>query len=127
MSDTINQTEFTENAPTQSEPVTPQIQTPPDLPTANVKRSKSALIFVVAGVFIIILVLVGALTYSKSQTSTVDVTPTPSASEAPVETKGIRDEIAPFLKIIEQSNPEEDDHPFPPVNFDVRIKDPNSR
>lgn len=122
MSDIINQTEFTEKSHPEREslpPVVAVIDTP--------KKSKRPLVLTLV---IVLIVVIGSITYvgltSKGSVA-VKVTPTPAPSEAPIETQGIQAEIAPYIKVIENSNPENDEHPFPPVNFELRIKDPNSR
>ncbi len=122
MSDTFNQTDFTEK--THAAIDQPANEVPVMLPP---KKSNAPLIITL---IIVTVVAIGSITYitlNSQKTETVVASPTPAPTEVPVETSSIRNEIAPYLQTIEISNPEKDEHPFPPVNFEVRIKDPNVR
>lgn len=123
MSDRINQTEFTENTHQPlSTPVVPSVPI-----VVSPTKSKVPLFATIA---IVLVVVLGSITYigmNSNRSVKTTSTPTPTPSEVPVETKSIRSEIAPYFKVIEDSNPEADEHPFPPVNFELRIKDPAAR
>lgn len=124
MSDSINQTEFTEG--THVNVVAPAV-TPVEAPVPVKKKS---MVPIIAGVICLVIVVLGCLSYYTYVNRTqpkVKATPMPTPTDVPIETKAIQAEIAPYLKVIEDSNPEKDEHPFPPVNFELRIKDPNSR
>lgn len=117
--DQLNQTQFlsSEHATTVSVPTdTPSVKKPP------------ILLYAILGVGMLFCV-VFAMTYfyvqRTRQTTVVISTPTPAPQV--LETSGIRSTIAPLLQKIEQSNPENDEHPFPPVDFKVRITDPGAR
>lgn len=119
--DMINQTAFAQSdvqvQPASTSPVVQQ--TPP---------AKKSFLPVIVGIAVVVVVLLITFVYIGSRqrsTPITRVTPTPQASEAPIETQGIRNEIAPLLQAIGDLNPEVDEHPFPPVNFDLRIRDPS--
>lgn len=80
----------------------------------------------IGGVVLVLFVVIGILS-SVRRKSPVQTSATPSPSLQPVEASVIRAEIAPYLDTIESLNPESDENPFPPVHFDVRIKEPGSQ
>lgn len=124
MSDTpINQTQFVSEAPVPDVPKLQEIK--PDTGEGNIKKPISLPIFI-GVITIIVVALGGALYYSQRQTEHVIATPVPLATEVPIETSGIHTEIQPYFDQINNLNPETNDHPFPPVDFTVRMKDPNA-
>ncbi len=118
----IDQTAFLQD------PMTSEASTGSDLAQQPVSpKSKRPLILIgVGGGILVLLIIVGVLS-STRRTGQVAVTVTPTPSSAPVEASAIRAEIAPFLQTIDTLNPETDENPFPPVHFDVRIKEPGSK
>lgn len=105
-------------------------EAPAELPMAQVplkpKSKRPLLLIGVGGGVLVLLIILGAVS-SMRRSGPVASTVTPTPSSAPVEGSGIRAEIAPFLQTIDTLNPESDENPFPPVHFEVRIKEPGSK
>jgi hypothetical protein len=124
MSETpINQTQFV------AEAEVPEVPKPPELKSENTDKSTkkpiSLPIFLVV-ITLILSVIGGGLYWTQQRGEHITVTPVPQASTAPIEASKIRADIQPYFDQINALNPETDDHPFPPVDFTVRMKDPNS-
>lgn len=121
----VNQTAFTMDPETRTVPPAPPAGTQVE---PSPKRQSSLPVLVAAVVGVVVVAAVAAAIFSSRPSTTPDLpTPVPVPTEPPVETASIRNEIAPDLKLIETLNPEQGERPFPPVDFTVRIKDPNIR
>lgn len=119
----INQTQFVSDAPpVPNKPVEEALVKP----VGKQFKPISLVLFLVVLV-VIIGSLLGVLYFSQKKGTSVVVAPTPTALPAEPETSQIRSDIAPYIDQINALNPEEDDHPFPPIDFTVRIKDPSAR
>jgi hypothetical protein len=116
--DPLSQTSFSEASP---QPIVgPQVPPP-------VKKSNLLPIALIIAVVTVIILSVLFWLLRASAVTQVTATPTPLPSLVPVETDQIRKDIEPDLAAIEAANPETDEHPFPPIDFTIRIKDPSVR
>lgn len=119
----INQTQFVSDGPVES--AAPEAVAGGDQASASKKVSPVILVILV-GILLLLCVGVGMLLLRKP-TAQVIATPTPTPVPEVIETSTIRTEIQPFFDQITTLNPESDDHPFPPVDFTVRMKDPTAK
>ncbi len=122
MSDELkNQTDFT----TEQQFVTAPSPVQPQAPQENREVKKpSPLLFVL--ILFIVLSVVGFIGYfatqhsgsgqEKKPTPLPTVLPTPSTNE-------LEQEINPMLDRAEQGDPDKQSIPFPPIDFDLRLKD----
>lgn len=119
--DQLNQTQFIS-----SEHAVPTPTTASSEQTA-VRKPPITLYLIVGVVVLFLAIFAGTYTYLRSSRRSAVVVATPTPTPQALETSVIRSEIAPLLQKIEESNPENDEHPFPPVDFKIRIKDPGSK
>ncbi|MEP7167063.1 MAG: hypothetical protein ABI758_03740 [Candidatus Woesebacteria bacterium] len=115
--DNLNQTGFSQEVPVPLEVGKPDLLVP---------QKKSLIVPLAIGAFVVLLVgiVIFVFLIKRGASTQVLITPTPLPSQTPIQTDQIRSDIEPDLQRIEQSNPEGDEHPFPPVDFTTRIQEP---
>lgn len=113
----MDQTQFLEESQVQEAP-----DTSSEPQKENVPKKKNPVLLVMVAGAVFLLLFVGVLFLVRRSPAVRVAVSTPTPSALPTENSGIKQEIEPYLERIQGLNPEENDHPFPPVDFTVRLQ-----